>query len=334
MRIKQTHFNVRGPRLAVRRRGLTLIELLVTVGILVIMILTFGQIITASQKAVTTSQSAMRTCAAGAAIEKVIRDDLRKITRNGFLCITHDGNNTHPPQLVAVTAGITLSKTDPVIGNGGIIALGLCANQAGGDPVLYHQALVLANGVMATDSDVLAYDLESVVRLSRDGMNTVANSVANTWAPGGFFPSIRIPANDVDDITALWQVLASECYALSIMWANGDVDGSNNLRWFGIECDDNNTIDDPSDDSYNIVCQGGGTAWNAAFDSTDPNQIEFNADIDGNGSLDNAYRALWTKDNQSNWPVAIKIRFTISNPSVIGEGSTPREYEIVCPVGQ
>jgi len=306
---------------------------------MVIMILTFGQILSSSQKAVNVSQTAMRTRSAGSAIEKVIRDDLRKITKNGFLCITQASDGS--PRLVAVTAGVTPSKTGTDIGNGGIIALGLCDNLAGSLPIFYHQAWVLA-GVGGTQpaagSDVMTHDMESVVRLSRNDMNTLAGSIANTWAPPNTYTpqrSIRIPAGDINDISALWQVLASECYAVSIQWTDGTYDGTNNLYWYGIECNDGGTLDDPTDDSYTayskhpttgVPVSSGVDAWpGVAFDGGDPNQIEFDA---------GGYRALWTKDNQSNWPVAIRIRFTISNPAVIGTEEASREYEIIAPVGQ
>ncbi len=305
-----------------RRAGLTLMELLVTVGIMVIMILTFGQILSSSQKAVNVSQTAMRTGSAGSAIEKVIRDDLRKITKNGFLCITQASDGS--PRLVAVTAGVTPSKTGTDIGNGGIIALGLCDNLAGSLPIFYHQAWVLAGsgGTPGVGSDILNYDMESVVRLPRHDasnydMNELAEFVGLTWAPPSSDTpnrSISLPTSDIDDVVALWQVLASESYALSIQWTDG-TDTGNNLNWYGI---------DGSGGSYSITAK---TSWSGVNIANDPNQIEFNA---GGG----AYRALWTKDNQSNWPVAIRIQFTISNPAVIGTEEASREYEIIAPVGQ
>ncbi len=331
--------NVLSRRRAVQNRGLTLIELLVAVAIVAIMIMVFGQILNSSQSAVSNSQTTMRTCAAAAAIEKVIRDDLRKVTQNGFLCITQnpvDGS----PRLIAVTSGVTPSKKTADIGNGGIVCLGLCNNHMSNNNVinpaniLYHQAWVLfGTGGPTIGSDILGYDLESIVKLPRsdttpglNDMNDLASFIGLGWAPSTSYTansSIKIPTNDTNDINALWQVLASQCTNLSIMWTDGSVsDGSNNLCWYGIPAI-GNTVGKPAaganpDDNY----------WKSiTFDPNDPSQIEFTAGT-------NIYRALWTKENQSNWPKAIRIRFTLADPALLGEGISAREYEIICPVGQ
>ncbi len=319
----------------VRHKGMTLMELMVTIGIMAIMVLAFGQIISTSQKAVSTSQAASRTTAAAAAIEKVIRDDLRKITRNGFLCITHDGDPTHAPRLVALTAGITPSKTSSSVGNGGIVALGLCDNffySPATRDVLYHQAWVLAaDGTHVVGSDVFEKGLGDFVRQPRDFINILAGSIAFSEPGSPLRMPIRIPARSIDDITALWQVLADKCDNLSIMWTDGTADASDNLNWYGV------WHDGAGYEAYskhpttgNPTPNGVSGAWTDYNIGTNPPVTEFDADTSGATEV---YRALWTKDNQSNWPIAIKIRFTISDPAVI-EGGGAREYEIVCPVGQ
>jgi len=206
---------------------------------------------------------------------------------------------------------------------------------------------VLNSDITKTGNDRIPLDLEGIVRMPRVYTNySFINSILPSVAPGTTGRLIRIPANSLSDLNAMWQVLASQCYALSIQWTDGvhgDVNG--NLYWYGVEgvvTNDNDTPNDPDDDTVRYDAYGNPnsnpsvpgpgipskTSWKGAF-AVDPSQIEFNAGMAGE-----IYRALWTKDNQSNWPVAIRIRFRISNPAVIGEGEAAREYEIVCPVGQ
>ena len=74
-------------RSAARRRGLTLMELLVSVAIISGMIAGFSLIVVQSEKLVKTSTATIRANQAAASIAHIIREDLSRLTMNGFLAV-------------------------------------------------------------------------------------------------------------------------------------------------------------------------------------------------------------------------------------------------------
>ena len=88
------------PPPAARRRpgraGLTLIELMVAMSILVLLTLAVSQIVSQAQRVVTIGHASMRNNGKVAALKGVVREDFRRITPSGFLFIDH-GNFDTPP---------------------------------------------------------------------------------------------------------------------------------------------------------------------------------------------------------------------------------------------
>lgn len=74
-----------------RRRGFTLVELLVAVSILVIMLMSFGQIISQSQTLVTRCQQIMRLNTTASIIGQLLQRDLLSISKEGYLYLGLDG---------------------------------------------------------------------------------------------------------------------------------------------------------------------------------------------------------------------------------------------------
>ena len=135
-----------------RRRppGMTLIELLVSIAILSMIILIFSMILSRSQALVSTSQAAMRGNAAAAAIAETIRSDIRRVTQNGFLCITQAADKT--PILIMTTAGPTDSVRSPGVGGtAAIVIYGIVKPAGSSDYILYRRSLLLT-GTTADDS--------------------------------------------------------------------------------------------------------------------------------------------------------------------------------------
>jgi len=298
--------------------GVTLIELLVAVTILAVIMLSFAIIITQMRRVVSAGQANIESNSAATAIIHTIRSDLRRVTQHGLLCITQDSQDG-PGYLIFVTAGPTPSKTVSDIGTGGVVALGLCDNAATSLlEVLYYQRWVLAN---ALGDDVWNADLSQVQAHDRGWMNDFfVNSVLSNYPGGGSVSPVSIPAGTIDEVNGLWQVLADNCQSLSIMWTDGSSFGGG-LQWYGVMYEDG-------------ICQIVEQNANWPFDQFDPDdtsQIEFNA-LFGGG---NAYRALWTHHNQNNWPVAIKIGFSLKWPDPYDpeKPKISKKYEVICPIG-
>jgi len=207
-----------------RNAGLTLMELMVSVVILVMMVVAFGQILNKSQQVVSGAQKTMRENAAAKAVLATLKEDLRRATANGMLCIsqagreeprlaapwndgpgvsdaTEDGVEGRPPRLTLLTAGVMRSKTDPTVGTGGITVLGLAANNDTTDDVLYYQRWVLAppQSTLSNPTDVWnGWDLARMMSLPRyqlglniqgtmdypNDMNDLVTFLEAWWQPG------------------------------------------------------------------------------------------------------------------------------------------------------
>jgi len=333
---------------------MTLIELLVAVAVLSIMILMFAMILNDAQKVVASSNQAMRANAKAAAIAETIRSDVRRITQNGFLCITeHPGDQ---PQIIFTTAGVSSSVKSDVMGTAEVVAYGLCDNPAAADPnnkVLWRKAWVLNYNADISDipdpHDIWnQHDLTELQKLWRGQINDL---ITNEFlAPPNKPEQLSVSAGvGLDNIEALWQCLTDDCTGLSIMWTDGlgDPDDPNALGWYGLQ-------ERPDGSTYRS--KEGVTPTNN-YDG----HMEF---LTGNG--DSKYRVLCTRhwvdgplpDDPANttgvpiWPKAIRIRFTLAG----GEGSLGEElqdtglgapdefgrpdaemqrvYEVICPVAQ
>ncbi|HDY64960.1 MAG TPA: hypothetical protein ENH84_01850 [Phycisphaerae bacterium] len=331
---------IRNPNSSTFRPGLTVMELLVAVVIMVIMILAFGIILTQTQKVVSGSQAIMRSNNTAAAIAYVIRNDMRKITKNGFLCITRY-NNALRPFIVFTTAGITQSKLATTPATGGISTYTWVDPLEGGG-VNIGQHLFLHQGFLAyqwnsgqpehlISGDYINCDLATIQKKNRVEVNSFINSL---------FDNGRIPADDSIEfppysLTALadtWMILSTEINSLSIMWTKGTKDSSGNLIWYGID------FAPPANQPTKARCEDPDAPPAEQYDYTTKdithNLLEFNEAGYG-------YRALWTRHDQNNWPTAIKIKFKIRDPILAAaaekEGTTISEgiwYEVICPIGQ
>jgi prepilin-type N-terminal cleavage/methylation domain-containing protein len=340
--VKTNMLNVLPASKPATAKGLTLIELMVAVGILSMMILAFASIMASSRKVVIGSQVIMRGNTAAEAVGQTLRDSLRRATQNGFLCISTADEPGIPaadksPQLLVCTSGAVDSKTGGYRGTGSISCYGLCPALplTLSTTVLWHQEWILRPGTtLVKDTDVLNYDLSDVQAWPRASLVLTATTVdttvslltnpAATYMTDAYYmptdpadknkPGIYTSPATLAEVNQAWKILATNCSNLEIAWTQGDTNTAGELIWY----DKNNPS--PTWAVTNTVASG---------------TLEYNADTSGLPA--NArYRVLWTKDNQSKWPKAIRIRFALKDPLMLAEFSDTAGsiYEVICPVAR
>lgn len=316
------------------RRGLTLMELMVAVAMMAIMITAFGHIVAECRKIVSISQSNQRGNIQVMALEQNLRDDIRRTTQAGFLCIaTKDlGGGRKVPVLFCTTAGPGSSMTDAgamtayARSNGMIAGYGL-ANSGTTNFVLWRSAWMLRpETTVATppNSDLLfKWDLADFQSNNRAWLHNnflVPALSSNTMSPGTLDWPLDLDAN-AGRLANTWQYLAGNCTDLAIQWTDGSYryDGTRRvgLNWYGIA----------SDGTVTPKIIGWGSRDVTALP---PDECEYNA----GAAAQPLYYALWTKDNQNNWPVAIRFTFHVNDPAMPQEfqGAAGQVFEIIVPL--
>ena len=288
------------------RRAFTILELLVAVTILLIMISIVGMILSSSRKLAKTAQGKMRANAAAAAIAEVLRDDVRRVTKNGFLCVTDWKGR---PRLLLTAAGHAQSLTVSDGGTGEFLCYGIDDNQADSasktNDILFRVGLILNDSpkLPTAGTDILNWDLSDLQMLPWEDVNSAINTVLLSSKTD----ALRVPPLTLAEVSELWKVVTTHCSNLSILWTDGEPDANGNLQWYGP------APGSPKDSNWSTR-------------NVYSNKTEFN---DGSG----AYRALWTQRNQNNWPLAIKVRFQLRDPQM-PPAFDKVDYDVICPVGQ
>lgn len=315
------------------RAGLTLIELLVAVSILCIMLVAFGKIISESRKVVSVSQATLRANNAASSLEQAFREDIRRATQNGFLCISTRGGN---PALYCATAGPVGSMTDAASpaqmrSNGKIVAYAL-----NGSTLLRGGWLLRPEGGTFDSSKDFLWG-QDVADIQMAGKPAIHQSFVTSLDTGanGILDNVTWPPVNDADLKNSWKYLAGNISQLSIMWTDGtpryDGDGTNNgtnhrvgLNWYGIGRDSSDATKlaiSPQDKTNGV-----GNWIGRTVDKLTSGQFEYDA---------GGYHALWTKDDPSKWPLAVKISFNITDPGMpdqVKTGGIP--FEIVVPIGR
>ena len=270
-----------------------------------------------------------------AAIAEIIRNDIRRITQNGFLCITQTDDPAaanRTPRLIFTTAGVSPSLTGDTVGSGMIVSYGICDNQAPGavDRMMWRHGWVMREvSPPPPPADVYDGDPSGLQTVTRINTNTMYIFDSTLYGPpdvsGGTRPLLVPPG--MSDVQNLWQCLTTACSQLSIMWTDGTPSGpppDDYLNWYGIYWNE-------ATSEYEATGWEE-PDWRSRALTTD--ELEFNV---GPPPPEEAYRALWTRHNQNNWPKAIRIRFVLTDDSVPEElrdtelGETV--YEVICPIG-
>jgi hypothetical protein len=197
---------------------MTVTELIVAVSVLAVMVVGFGSILSQSQKFVVGAQRSMRANGTAAAIEQVIRSDLLRISKDGFLAV---GEANGKPAIVVTTAGLSESLTGDARGLGAVVTFGLCENDKAGDSsemILFRKAMVLdADASGGTDPDQWDSDFADLQALDLEGMETKRDDILEQGAPA----SLSVPAETIEEINSFWQVLAPGGVDFQVQWASG-----------------------------------------------------------------------------------------------------------------
>jgi prepilin-type N-terminal cleavage/methylation domain-containing protein len=339
---------VRSRRCGLGIKGMTLIEMLVSITILTVMILAFSSILVQSQRFITAAQASRRSYALAASIARIMRTDMRRVTQNGFLAIATASDKS--PLLILTTAGLAHTITDvPGSGTASLVCYGQIENAAPAEEkmaeILWRPSFVLSDDRTMTkivDKDKLKWGLsylemppetpgaEGPVQGSlREKLN--GEVIGSPFDANGIYQihrerqkSVRIPIDEnFANIENLWQVLAHDVDSLSIMWTDGSLDPNNNqdLNWFGINR--KRSTEDKEGEIYIRPASETNGAYRDTVEDTKYNQSGM-------------YRALWTQEDQSNWPKALKIRFRIRDKNMPQEfrDSQGLYYEVICNLGQ
>ncbi|MCY2927046.1 MAG: prepilin-type N-terminal cleavage/methylation domain-containing protein [Planctomycetota bacterium] len=138
------------------RRGFTLIELLVAVGILVIMLLAFGQIVAQSQALVNGCQQIMKMNTTASVVAQLLQRDLLSVSKDGSLAV-ESGKLTFTR--VASHTSMDPTATATINANAAVVNYGRkdYGGESGG--VLYRQATLLTGRDGPTAKDALAANL-------------------------------------------------------------------------------------------------------------------------------------------------------------------------------
>lgn len=143
-----------------RRAGMTLIELLVSLGVLAMISIAFATIMSQSQRVVDKSNALMRSNATASAIAQTLRDDLACLSSEGFLYVKKDTVNGQDQfKLVFLSVGPFISRADPnVRANAARIEYGWCNNGTVDD---YRDDFVWRRAILLTgtgSADESVYD--------------------------------------------------------------------------------------------------------------------------------------------------------------------------------
>jgi prepilin-type N-terminal cleavage/methylation domain-containing protein len=259
--------------------GMTLIEMLVAISVLAVMILTVSSIMVQTQRFISAAQASRRSHALAFTIARIIRRDIRRISKDGFLYISGDN------KLVFSTAGPVSGINESTSGDGSIICYGQQSATSGTSQTTYlwrpEYICNCTTGVPSTDIsgervNVSFSKLQVLAAKNADAnspftLQVLADKVASTSPTG-----LQLPPANATQLKNLWQVLVTNVSNLQISWTDGTKSGSN-MNWLTTS-------------------------------------------------------TLWTHQDQTNWPRAIRISFLIKDPLM------PKEfrgtaYEVICTVG-
>ncbi len=297
------------------RRGMTLIELLVTVVVIAAILYVFNMVLTSSQQFVTTTQSRSRANSAAEAIARTIRSDLERISRQGFLLIWHKPSEGY--RMCFTQAGrfnSTLAdKGTPAYATratGAVVAYGMADNTHPAYPgkVLLRKQLLLVGTSM---SDPLPADADGgdpdsgsdpffgptnpsisptlgTIQFTRESklLDQILGGPSDESFMESVPESIRVPANNnLNEVRDLWEVLSPGIELVGVRYA----------------------MPDP---------HTGKPKWHA---------------ID----LSKSYQNFWTHEDPSDWPLALHLIFRLNDPDLPEELQNESTlYHVVAPIGQ
>ena len=297
--------------------AVTLTELMVAMGVLVLIIGVFNSLMVTCQRVVKVSQGTIKTNAEGRAVMLRIRADLQGLTKEGFLAITYrevaPGEELVPCLIFTSVSGFG-SMVDTTNANAARVDFGLTGSAA---DVLYRRAVLQvpddpANTDDADDHEALSLAFYRVnTQTPRAIIAAILFSDSNiggypavvTNPPEINLPEIDQPPINLTDIAGLWPYMTSGASNLRIQWTRPHpVTGR--LVWYDSQR--------PFDDAW--------TGRGFADQDSNPTEDWPEFDLDPGNEV---YCALWTFKKKDNWPTALRIQMEL------GEGDSPRRYEVI-----
>ena len=225
-----------GQHAAVATAGMTLVELLVSLGVLMLIGVAFGTILSQTQKVVEQSNALMRCNAAASAIAQVAREDLANLSPEGFLAVyvPTDPDEGH---LVFTAVGPFTSKTRPgVAANAARIDYGIDPNAHNGpgepDGLIWRRAILLSGVDRLTPADPNVPDTEPNMWLGRYDPGTPSYVEPNLNTVIGYCQPPTIPSNpSLGNVGGFWPLLARPCKYFRVSWWDGSTWQSTTKLW-------------------------------------------------------------------------------------------------------
>jgi prepilin-type N-terminal cleavage/methylation domain-containing protein len=222
----------RGLRGRWRAAGMTLVEMLVAISVLAVMILAVSSILVQTQRFISAAQENRRSHAMAFTIARIIRRDLRRVSKDGFLYISGDN------KLIFSTAGPVAGISESTRGDGSIVCYGQQSTSSG-TKYLWRPEYI-CNCTTGTASPDISGErinvnfsiLRQCAASSGDAnspftLQTLANQVAST-TPG----NMQLPPATASDLKNLWQVLVTDVDSVQIFWTDGTKNTSTgNVKW-------------------------------------------------------------------------------------------------------
>jgi hypothetical protein len=198
-------------------------EVLVSVTVLTILILAFGQVLASAQKLVNYSLAAARANAAANAIQFAIRQDLTSLSQGGFLRIEDNGNND---RIYFAAAGVSHSVAGGVTGEndamGAVVGYGTCTAEGldAGVPgnILWRGNWMLNNRTASAAADFAPWEFSDLWTNTGDLDAAIAAFPNNSvYAPD----SLTSPPTTPAQMQLLWKYLALGCTEFNVDWSDG-----------------------------------------------------------------------------------------------------------------
>lgn len=221
------------------RAGMTLVEMLVAVSVLAVMILAVSSILVQTQRFISAAQENRRSHAMAFTIARIIRRDLSRVSKDGFLNISSGGNSGS--MLVFSTAGPVSGINSPVKGDGSIIcyAQQVCTN--GKDTSKKENYLwrpeYVCNCTTGTPSATFEGERVnvnfSILRSCAIGDSNSPfqlQSLASAAAGKAPSSSFQLPPTQASQVEDLWQVLVVAIEEFKVEWTDGTNDNGI-LNW-------------------------------------------------------------------------------------------------------
>ena len=294
---------------------MTLTELMVAMGVLVLIVGVFNSLMVTCQRVVKASQRTIKTNAEARAVISQVRADLQRLTKEGFLALTYrrDASGEVVPCLIFTPVSNFESLQEMrLYANAARVDISLAASPED-VPYLYRRAVLQVPGDDDAGPAPDVTDDHEALSLAFYRANTqtprtdIANILFKNVNIGGLVypavvtnpPPIDLPPTTLAQINRLWPYMTSGVRNLRIQWTRPHpITGR--LVWYDRQR--------PFDSSRR--------SRNAAYQDSNPtrDRPEFESDT-------GEYCALWTFRKKDNWPTALRIQMELGDP--------PRRYEAI-----